>query len=541
MTAALPAMTAARALSAGRVHRSMSRRISASIVAMALGAVGCGLPVPSPSPPASEPPTAAPIGTPQPTPAPTGTPAPQGTPGPSLTTGGLTWALGPTESTTVTVPLDYDRPTAGTITLAVVRHRVSNPSQRIGTLFLNPGGPGASGVDMLSRADRLLPPGIADRFDLVSWDPRGVGLSRGLTCPDRATIARAEALDPDPETKAAIAAYAAVFGDVAAQCQAASGDLLPYLSEANTARDMDAIRAAMDETTISYYGWSYGTYLGYLYATMFPTRLRAAVLDGPVDPTLDLQGRDDGQARGFEAAFDQVMALCASATACPFYNGGKPAKAYAELMARLDRQPVAAGTGKLGRGEALTGVITFLYADDPQPLMQALADAQRGNGETLLATAHFYYEQVGLGSYLATSCLDAAHLPTPGAIESAFAKTRVAAPEFAAYVVLADAYGCLAWPVEASPVTVGAPPAGLPPILILASRYDPATPPFMAQPLADALGTGVVLMRDGLGHTTGGSMLANPCLSDAAAAYLTRLTRPAPGTVCKDPPPTFAP
>ncbi len=519
----------------------MSRHVSTAILAIAIGIAGCGAPAPSPSPSPSPAPWSAPTGTPQPSPAPTGTPAAQGAPGPSLTTGGLTWTLGPNESTTVTVPLDYDHPNAGTITLAVVRHRVRSPSQRVGTLFLNPGGPGGSGVEMLSRADGLLPPDIADRFDLVSWDPRGVGLSRGLTCPDQVTIAKAEALDPDPATEAAIAAYATVFGEVATQCQAASGDLLPYLSEANTARDMDAIRAAMGETTISYYGWSYGTYLGYLYATMFPTRLRAAILDGPVDPTLDLQGRDDGQARGFETAFDHVMALCASAKACPFHNGGKPAKAYAELMARLDRQPIAAGTGKLGRGEAVTGVITFLYADDPQPLMQALADAQRGNGETLLAVANYYYEQVDLGSYLATSCLDAAHLPTPGAIETAFAKTRAAAPEFAAYVVLADAYGCLSWPVEASPVKVGAPPAGLPPILVIASRYDPATPPFMAQPLADALGTGVVLMRDGLGHTTGGSMLNNPCLSGAAGAYLTKLTTPAQGTVCKDPSPTFAP
>ncbi len=508
----------------------MSRRISTAILAIALVAAGCGSPVPSPSP------------SPSPSPTPTSTPEPTPTPTATLTTGALTWlSLSGNESTTVTVPLDYGHPSAGTIKLTVVRRKAPDPSQRIGTLFLNPGGPGGSGVAMLSGADSLLPPEILDRFDLVSWDPRGVGFSRGLTCPDQATIAKVEALDPTPTTPAARAQYRTVFDEVAAQCQSASGDLLPYLSEANTARDMDAIRAAMGEATISYWGWSYGTYLGYLYATMFPTRLRAAILDGPVDPTLDLMGRDDGQARGFQAVFDHEIALCAAARACPFYNGGNPAKAYSDLMARLDRQPIASGLGQLGPGEATTGILTYLYSHDAQPLMQALADAQRGDGSTLLGMANVYFAQVQLGSYLATSCLDVAHLPTPSAIDAAFAATEAAAPEFAGQVVLTDAYGCLDWPAAANQVEVGAPPAGLPPILVLASTHDPATPLFGAQPLADALATGIVLTRDGLGHTTGSSIVENQCLADAATAYLLELKTPARGTVCQDPPQTFAP
>lgn len=517
----------------------MSRRISTAILVVALGMVGCGW---TPTPSASPSPSAAPAGSITPSAAPTATPAATASPAATLTTGPLTWlSAGGNESASVTVPLDYANPSAGTIRLAVVRHRLDDPSQRIGTLFLNPGGPGGSGVEMLSGADGLLPPEIASRFDLVSWDPRGVGFSRGVTCPDTATISKVQALDPTPTTPDGIAQYRTVFDQVVAECQSASGDLLPYLSEANTARDMDAIRAAMGESSISYWGWSYGTYLGYLYATMFPTRLRAAILDGPVDPTLDLQGRDDGQARGFQAALDHVLALCAAAKDCPFRNGGNPAKAYAELMARLDRQPIAAGSEQLGPGEATTGILAYLYGDDAQGLMQAMADTQRGDGSALMDMADRYYAQVQLGSYLATSCLDVAHLPSPAAIETAYAKARVVAPEFAGQVVLTDAYGCLDWPVPASPVKVGAPPQGLPPVLILASSHDPATPPFMAQPLADALGTGVVLTRDGLGHTTGGAMLANPCLRDAAAAYLTQLTTPQPGTVCTDAPPIFTP
>lgn len=513
----------------------MRRRIWALVV-MAASCVSACSPGPSPSafPPAS--PVASAVA---PSGPPSGGPPPSVSPAPTVTTGGLTWLpLGTTESTTVIVPLDYERPAAGTIALAVIRRPATDPAKRIGTLFLNPGGPGAPGVSLVSRAAGLLPPEVLSRFDLVSWDPRGVGLSEGVACPAPSAVTRVEALDPMPATPDAIAAYRAAFDQVAADCQTASGDLLPYLSEANTARDMDAIRAAMGDVTISYWGWSYGTYLGYLYATLFPTRLRAAVLDGPVDPTLDLAGRDDGQARGFEIAFAHELALCSASTACPFRNGGAADKAYTALMAQLYRQPITVpGMGTLGPGEAQTGILTYLYSGDPTPLMQALADAQAGDATQLLSTANDYYAQVQLGAYLATTCLDVAHRSSPESIAEALAATSAKAPRFAAEVVLTDAYGCLDWPVPAAPVAVGPPPKGLPPILILASSFDPATPPWQAQPLAEALGTGIVLMRNGIGHTSGSSMRTNACLSSAAAAYMLDLARPAAGTVCTDPPP----
>ena len=128
---------------------------------------------------------------------------------------------------------------------------------------------------------------------------------------------------------------------MAAQCQKAGAAILPYLSEANTARDMDAIRAALGEATISYFGWSYGSYLGYLYATLFPSRLRAAALDGPIDPALDLLGRDVSQGRGFDAAFANFLALCAKSKDCAFHGGGDPAAAYDALIAKLPDPPRA--------------------------------------------------------------------------------------------------------------------------------------------------------------------------------------------------------
>ena len=526
----------------------MSRPISIAILAIVL--VGaCGSPAPSPSPSTAASPT--PLATPQPPPS-AGTPTPanpappsataSATPGATVTTGDIHWSPASSHDTAVVVvPLDYANPGAGTIKLVVVRRRATDQAHRIGVLFLNPGGPGGSGVDFIDAADREVPAVIAQRFDLVSWDPRGVGLSSGITCPDKTVVAQAEALDPTPTRPEEVAAYRNVFDTVAAQCQAASGDLLPHLAEANTARDMDAIRAAMGEATISYWGFSYGTYLGYLYATMFPSRLRAAILDGPVDPTLDLAGRDQGQARGFQAAFDHQLGLCGASKACPFWNGGHPEAAFSALLAGLDKQPLATPGGTVGPGEAVSGVILMLYGSDPRSLVQALADAQHGNGQQLLAAANFYYEQVQLGAYLATACIDVARPSSPAEIDKVLAATRSEAPLFGPLVVLGDAYGCLDWPIAPQPVPAGAPPEGLPPVLVIASTWDPATPPWGAAPLAKALGTGVVLMRDGLGHTTGGSASSNPCLRDATAAYLTALTEPAAGTVCKDPPPPFGP
>jgi pimeloyl-ACP methyl ester carboxylesterase len=505
----------------------MHRRTRIAIAAVAIAVAACGTPAPTPSP--STPPS------------PSAAPPPPPTPSASLTRGDLRWlALGDSESTTVTVPLDYRDGSAGTIKLAVVRRRSPGPTTRIGTLLLNPGGPGGSGVQLLALAESALPPDVVERFDLVSWDPRGVGFSHGVTCPDASLTRQVQGLDPDPTTPAAEADYKAVFDQIAAACEAQSGDILPYLSAANSARDMEAIRAAMGEATISYWGWSYGTYLGYLYATMFPTRLRAMVLDGPVDPTLDLAGRDLGQARGFEAAFDHDLELCAASSACPFYNGGQPGAAYTALLASLATKPLSvAGIGTLGPGEAETGVLASLYSGDPWSLMSALAAAQGGDGTVLLAFAGGLFGQSMLGSYLATTCLDVARLPTPAAIDAALAAARTVAPRFAGQVVLSDGYGCLDWPVPADPAPVAAPPTGLPPVLVLAGSYDPATPPWMAEPLARALGSGVVLQRDGLGHTSESSIQLNTCLSDAASAYVLRLEVPAPGTVCQDDPFSF--
>ncbi|MEI7743145.1 MAG: alpha/beta hydrolase [Chloroflexota bacterium] len=516
----------------------MKRRAPAVILALSLLASGCGSTGPTPGPAAPSP-SAAPTAPPAATSTPLATAAP--TPSASAGQAQLKWArFGRVENTGLKVPLDYGNPSAGMITLSVARLQAGDPAHRIGTLFLNPGGPGASAVGILNwpGPKTSIPQEVFDRFDLVTWDPRGVGLSAALSCPDEATAQMLESLDPDPSTPAALEAYRATHEDMAAQCQKTGAAILPYLSEANTARDMDAIRAALGETTISYLGWSYGTYLGYLYATLFPSHLRAAVLDGPVDPVQDLLGRTVSQGRGFDAAFANFLALCAKTRDCAFHGGGSPAKAYDALIAKLPRS--ASGTA-LDAGQAVQGVANWLYGSDFAGLATALASAERGDGSSLQASAAAYYQILPVGAYHATVCLDVSHPATAAAVAAALLTVRSAAPRFGPSGAAADLYGCLPWPVPAQPVAVSEPPAGLPPILVVASTRDPATPPWEAAPMAKALGTGVVLTRDGIGHTSGDSATTNACLRTALVAYFVTLTVPPAGTVCKDPPPSFKP
>jgi pimeloyl-ACP methyl ester carboxylesterase len=500
-----------------------------TIVALVLGACGAASPSPVPATP-----TAPAVASPSPALPGSAAPSPvSASAGPTA----LTWT--PTDGSDVqraelSVPLDYGNPAAGTISLSIARRLADDQAHRLGVLFVNPGGPGAPGVGIAGAFGlaTAIPQAVLDRFDVISWDPRGVGESQGLACPEPATITSIESLEPDPTGEQALHDYQTAFDAVAAQCQAAGAAILPYLGEANTARDMDAIRAALGETRVSYLGWSYGTYLGYLYAVLFPGHLRAAVLDGPVDPTLDLIGRDLGQGQGFDRAFGNFLDLCAAASACPFHGGGDPAKAYDALIARLDRTPIAG----LGAGQAVYGVLAWLYGRDYGGLATALDRAEAGDGRMLRSAADGFFDGVSMGSYEATVCLDVAHATTTDAIATAVRSARQAAPRFGPVVMVTDQYGCLDWPVSAAPVSATGPPTGLPPILVVAGRWDPATPPEGGQALAKALGTGVVLTRDGLGHTSGSSATTDGCLRDALVSYLVDLRTPPAGTICTDGP-----
>src|SRR3954471_2075664 len=241
---------------------------------------------------------------------------------------------------TLAVPVDAST-SAPTLDLALIRARARDEDRRIGTLVLNPGGPGVPAVEFLRNAASSLPEAVQDRFDLVAFDPRGVGHSEPITCVD--------SLDPlfdqsfQPATDADRGALVAAVTSLVQQCATRNPELLAHVSTADAVRDLEQLRAALGERRLSFVGYSYGTFLGASYAQAHPDRVRAFVLDGPVDASLSARAVTLGQARGFEHALDDFLANCSDHRACAFHHGGDAEAAYDALRAKAAQAPLATG------------------------------------------------------------------------------------------------------------------------------------------------------------------------------------------------------
>lgn len=517
----------------------------------ALIVAGCASPPPTSSPVqpsvasstgGSASPTAA-AATPSPTATPTPSVSPSG-PSPAATSSGtLAWADcgAPFECATLNVPLDYQQPAGRSISLSLIRLPAADPTTRIGSLLTNPGGPGGSGIDFVRQnAQALFSSDLRARFDIVGFDPRGVGMSTPVECVDGPTLDALNALDPIPDTAAERTALIDGAKRFDAGCQARSGDLLPFMSTADAARDMDQIRIALGEPKLTYLGFSYGTYLGTVYAGLYPKNIRAFVLDGALDPTLTFTQVEEAQGRSFERELNRFLADCASSSTCEFRNGGKPGPAFDALMASIDKHPLPARASgdprPVGPGEAFTGVLVALYATGSWPtLAKGLALAQLGDGSILLYLADLYNGRQADGSYSneaaansAVNCLDNVAPTRLSAIETLAATYRRTAPRFGVAVAYSGLV-CAFWPVRPTGTRTIIHAAGAPPILVVGTTGDPATPYAWAVSLAQQLSSGVLLTRKGEGHTAYGQ---NPCIDAAVDAYLIELAVPAAGTVC---------
>jgi len=437
---------------------------------------------------------------------------------------------------TLQVPLDYTNPQGRKISLALMRKPATQTAVRIGSLLMNPGGPGESGIDFM-RSDIRSLSNLNRRFDLVTWDPRGVAGSTPVGCVDGpqldAYLALDSVLDDAQEKQAAIQADK----DFAAACQRRNGDLLPYLDSASTANDMDQIREAVGDEKLTYLGFSYGTFIGQWYAHLFPTRVRALSLDGVVDPTVSANDAVLGQVAGFGQNLNAYIAGCSSRSTCVYGRSGDPGAKLAAAMARLDSTPLRVGNRELTRALAMTGVLVTLYSQETWGYLdQALAALDRGDGTTLLFLADTYnqrkadgtYDNLFNGAYQATYCLDFAVPADVAAYDRlgpAFARASAFFGPWSQYSNLQCAY----WPVKAKhgqePLLV----SGAPPILLVGGTDDPATPYAQAQSVSRQISGSVLLTRRGNGHT---SYDASACAHAAEDAYLISLTLPAPGTVC---------
>ncbi len=446
---------------------------------------------------------------------------------------------GHAECARLRVPLDDAVPGGPTIRLALARVRARDPKRRIGSLVVNPGGPGVSGVDFALDAASVLPRAIRDRFDIVGFDPRGVGRSAPVDCTER--LDPYYALDFAPADDTTRAALVEGNRALVKQCEKRDGRLLPYVSTRRSARDLDRIRAALGEGKLTYLGYSYGTYLGASYADQFPSHVRAFVLDGPVDPGLDASDTQVEQAVGFEHALQLFLDDCAKRRSCAFHRGGDPAGAYDRLRARVARAPLpahGAGGGRTLNGTTFDiGVTQLLYdGHDGWPtLAHDLEAAYDGDGSNLLADSDLYTGRSDNGRYddiqeafLAIGCLDG---PDVGGLDGLRVIEERAAQEAPRLgrTIVNSSLPCAMWPVPAQPAPVPH-AAGAAPILVLGTRDDPATPITWAHGLASELESATLVTVRGERHTAFAA--GNECVDALVTRYLVHLDVPRGGTGC---------
>ncbi len=441
---------------------------------------------------------------------------------------------------TVAVPRDWSDRGGPTYDLALIRVRAADQRDRIGSLVLNPGGPGASGVDTavyLSLGPALggLPAEITRRFDIVGFDPRGVERSSPVDCVTDADQDATFAAEPDPDTQAEFDAVVALNKRVAQGCGAKYGGQLPLFSTEQAARDMDAVRAAVGDDKLTYLGYSYGTLLGATYAQLFPKRVRALVLDGAVDPEQGLVAGAEAQAKGFERAFTNFAAWCRGTPArCPI--GPDARKAVTDAIAAAERSPVRGRDGRdATAGWVFLAVVASLYDRSGwSRLAAAVRDLGRGDATGVLDLADGYADRDDRGRYtnmfdanVVVNCADTDAKVTAAQVRRLQFEWRAKYPLFGAPLAV-GMLPCVFWPADRDPYPTGT-AAGAPAIVVVGTVGDPATPYENTAKLAAMLGVGRVLTWEGEGHT---AYPNTTCITDAVDRYLIDLTVPAEGLRC---------
>ncbi|MBI5090288.1 MAG: alpha/beta fold hydrolase [Actinobacteria bacterium] len=435
------------------------------------------------------------------------------------------------------VPIDHDDPSAGTFDLYVARRLATDPERRIGSLLVNPGGPGYGGTDLAIYAAYNFSDDLLARFDIVGWDPRGTGLTTpAIDCIDDYDRYFAD-IDITPDDQGERDELVTLADEFETACTEHNAAILGHIGTNDSARDIDAIRAALGEPKITYFGFSYGSELGATWATLFPTTVRAATLDGAVDPNADLETSGLQQAEGFERTFDTFLAHCSEDDDCAFHNDGDAEGAFDHLAAQLDARPVPTQPGRPAANLAVlvTAAGQAMYSTTLWPdLEQALADAQGGDGAGLLALYDMYFERADDGTwpnileaFQTISCMDQADRPTVAEDDASADERRAVAPRLSPNT--SGSYMCTFYPPAPDPrVTITG--AGAGPVLVVGTTGDPATPIEGTQAMADALDGGRLLTVVGDEHT---GYRINECSTETIDRYLIELELPAEGTRCE--------
>lgn len=444
--------------------------------------------------------------------------------------------------TSLEVPLDYADPGGRRISLAV---RTLGPRAPDGTrpaLLVNPGGPGSSARDFVPYFAGLLSRPVRDTYDVVGVDPRGVGASTPVTCMTGADTTRWLRTDPSPDSAAEVQTLMRRAAQIAPGCLQLSGDLARHVGSDATVNDMDLVRSALDQESLHWFGYSYGTYLGARYAERFPSRVGRMVLDGAVDPALNSIQVSRDQSRGFQTAIRRFAGECARTSRCPLGTSTKGVIAGINgLLASLERAPLPATSGSpLVQAEAITALFFSMYSTDLWPVLQdALASAYRGDGTDLAALADIANDRTGPNTYgsninsafLAIGCWD--YPAPPGRVGLAAAARRWSTEAMVPDLARAIAWGnapCSTWFGHSSRVPAPVTSTTAAEILVIGTRFDPATPYAWSQSLHAQLPTSRLLTFVGDGHTAYGE--GSECVQRAVDSYLLTGALPPENTRC---------
>lgn len=457
----------------------------------------------------------------------------------------LDWQpCGRAQCTWIEVPVDYGNPGGATIKLRALKMPTTG-EKAVGALFVNPGGPGGSAVEYASYADRVISPAVLAKYDVVGVDPRGVGQSNPIVCLDGPQTDAYLAADPTPDDTAERDILAKESEALGKACEQKYPELLKHLSTQDVARDMDVARQLVGDQKLTYLGKSYGTYIGAVYAGLFPDKVGRFVLDGAIAPDLTGEQLNLGQAEGFERATRAYVASCVKQRGCPLgtdLNGGM-AK-LRDFLAKLDANPLPvrndATVKQLTEGWGVLGLAQAMYSQDTwEFLTPALQSAMvDGDGSNLFGLARDYARRLDDGRYAgnliqvisAVNCADRGQKPVSDAertkMIAEFSKTAPTWGRFMAW----GSVTCENWPVQGPTDPQPIKAEGAAPILVVGTTRDPATPYEWAGQLAKQLSSGRLLTYDGDGHTA--YMRSNPCIDKAVDGYLLNGTVPPDGTRC---------
>jgi pimeloyl-ACP methyl ester carboxylesterase len=440
----------------------------------------------------------------------------------------------------LTVPLDYTKPTGTTIRIAVLEVPATG-AHPVGDLVINPGGPGQSGVQYAAAASYAFRKPLTEAYNVVGFDPRGVGQSDPLTCWGTASMDHFVASNPAPSTAAgrtAVDQQVHAFGE---SCLRNSGELARHMSTVEVARDMDILRAALAQPKLDYFGASYGTLIGATYANLFPTHVGRMVLDGALDPALSNLQLNLAQAHGFEVALRSYVGGCISEGNCVLGDTvDAGVKRIQQLLASIGKQPLPTGDSArpLTLGLATLGIFEPLYDKSSwDQLTSSLKEAiEDHSGKELLAAADLYtsrgkhgYVDNSLNALYNVDCLDDDESVPTSQVPSYIPRFEKASPTFGAQFAFSLST-CYSWPIKTHAVPHALHAKGAPPIVVMGTTRDPATPLAWAEGLAKELDSGVLVVRNGDGHT--GYNQGNVCADEAVENYLVHDQVPTNGLRC---------